>query len=261
MKLTFHSSMLLLLASPLTAGALLTLDPSPIAASPGNAVTISGSITNTGGEELFLNGISFTLGSAELAFDPTHFFNLVPASLGMGLSYAGPLFDVVVSSTIAAGDYGGSVGFLGGPEQVSASEVAFADFTVRVTSEVPEPNPLGLSIAILAAILLFQAKANSAIKASLANQHPYFNDLTNPKTAHERRRIGTPLNPAPSAPDPATNAAGSSRPTSKQSPAPSPDHHDPGPPQTEHSRRVCSNARTAATPPASSQHVATMRRS
>ncbi len=158
MKLKSYFFLLLLVAQPLRAGAVLTLDQSVITGLAGNTLTFSGTITNTGGQELFLNGISFTLGSSELAFEPTAFFNLVPASLAIGSSYSGQLFGVMASATIPSGDYGGSVGFLGGLDPFTAEEVLSADFTVRISTEVPEPNTFGLTVVILAAISLWQIK-------------------------------------------------------------------------------------------------------
>ena len=59
----------------------ITLDSGSLVGSPGTAVTFTGTILNSSGVELFLNGAGGGLSSSELTLDLTPFFTLTPLSL------------------------------------------------------------------------------------------------------------------------------------------------------------------------------------
>src|SRR5689334_19630578 len=67
------------------AAVIFTLDDVHTVAQ-GSSVTFNGSLTNTGPEEVFFNGISITMGGSGLTPDETPFFINVPQSLGSGES-------------------------------------------------------------------------------------------------------------------------------------------------------------------------------
>jgi|SRR5579871_94635 len=118
---------------------------------PGTFVTFTGTITDIGSDDVFLNGFSVSLPYFELNYDLTPFFNQSPPSLSAGDSYVGDLFTVSVSSAALPGDYFGSFSIQGGADSSTFDDLADQSFQVTV-SNVPEPS--SVLVPILCLLLL-----------------------------------------------------------------------------------------------------------
>ena len=139
-------------AAPLV---LLTLDSDFLFGLPGSAVAVTGTILNTSGVEVFLNGAGGDLSSTELTLDLTNFFTFVPFSLLDGQSYTGDIFSVAISNVALSGDYLGSFSIQGGADAFTYDIVSSQSFHVGVAdaTTVPEPSaavPLGIVVVIVA---------------------------------------------------------------------------------------------------------------
>jgi hypothetical protein len=129
-------------------GLALTLSPSTYDASPGQTVTIDGTLTNssTGVLDDFTAGLLGVSGDVSdlvsEVIDPTFYASvLANLSTNSPVVYSGPLLDITVSTTASNGDYIDSGLF------VKASDVSFTppvtldsegNFTIDV---VPTPEP------------------------------------------------------------------------------------------------------------------------
>ena len=75
---------------------------------------ITGALSNPDVDPIFLNTASGSLSSADLDFDFTNYFVLVPRILNAGDSFSGAIFSVSVSPSAVPGDYFGSFTVQGG---------------------------------------------------------------------------------------------------------------------------------------------------
>jgi hypothetical protein len=100
-------------------------------AAAGQRLFFSGTLTNSGTGQLFLNNIAFsgTVAGAVVA-GSNAFYSNVPGILCSGESYIGPLFCLVLSSTAPAADYAGSISVQGGTDIFGLSDLADVSFTV-----------------------------------------------------------------------------------------------------------------------------------
>jgi hypothetical protein len=110
----------------------------------GSSVTFNGSLTNTGPNEVFLNGISITMGGAGLTPDDSPFFVNVPLSLSPGESTGlVSMLDVFADLTAPTGTFLNSITIQGGANNAAQDELGFQGFLITVTSAetsaVPEP--------------------------------------------------------------------------------------------------------------------------
>ena len=96
--------LLALLASPSAISAQLafTLHLDQLTAGPGGSVTFSGTLTNTGPSELFLNGDTYNLAEPDLILDDSPFLLNFPLSLQGGETASGDLFTVTIGPTYTA---------------------------------------------------------------------------------------------------------------------------------------------------------------
>jgi hypothetical protein len=127
-------------AGPLT----INLSSSLLTALDGETVTFSGSITNTSGTEVFINGDSSSI-SSPLIVDDTKFFLNSPLSIGPSVTT--PTFEMFdVKSPLGAPSalYSGAFDILGGTSRSSFDVVGTATFAVNVVQSVPEPATLAL---------------------------------------------------------------------------------------------------------------------
>ena len=138
--------------SPASAQAPLlsfSLSSSVLIGSPGSDISVSGTLTNNSGAELFLNSLQFTFdapGSTFLTGNDSAFLANVPLSLassGEGSTYQGVLFGIHIADNaplMLPSDpaYTGSVSILGGENDASTIELNRQNFQVRV--EVPAPS-------------------------------------------------------------------------------------------------------------------------
>jgi len=132
----------------------ISLDSFSIAGFPGTSVTFSGTLQNSSGSEVFLNGAGASLSYSELTLDLSSFFTLVPLSIPDGQSYSGPLFSVAISNVALSGDYSNTFTIQGGADSMTFDTVGTADFQVNIASSVPEPGSFQL-ICLIAPLLCF----------------------------------------------------------------------------------------------------------
>ena len=118
----------------------MTLDSFDLVGVFGSSVTFSGTLQNSSGQEVFLNGAGGNLSYSELTLDVTPFFTFTPLSLLDGQSYAGELFSVAISSVAIPGDYGGAFIVQGGLDAFTFDILALQDFQVTVSDPIPEPT-------------------------------------------------------------------------------------------------------------------------
>src|SRR5262245_38989878 len=90
--------LLLFAAPPARAQLVFTFDQARLSGHRGDTLTFAATLTNTGNQELFLNGDSFNLPGVDLTLDDSPFFdtNNIPASLLGGQSASGQLFTVSI---------------------------------------------------------------------------------------------------------------------------------------------------------------------
>ena len=119
-----------------------------------SCLIFSGTITPVPSTTTYLNGIQITFipATSDLTENDNFFFAGPPISAPgyygpSDPSYTGPIFEIDVSPTAAAGTYAGTATLLGGPDNSSEMDTLASDnFTIVVT---PEPSavwltPLGL---------------------------------------------------------------------------------------------------------------------
>lgn len=146
---------------------VLDISPTQRAGHIGQVLTYTGSITNTGGTSLFINGDSFELAGVGLTLDDTKFFNNFAGLLAAGQTIAGELFDVHIGSDALTGEYAGVFAVQGGADEGTFSTLHDKAFSVRVNdapapSAVPEGDSLALFAAGAAVLLVFQRRRSIA---------------------------------------------------------------------------------------------------
>jgi hypothetical protein len=124
------------------ADATLTFSASTMSLAAGGTVEFDGTLTNTGGDLLYLNGDQFSLLYSDLSVDDSPFIFDGPLSLSPGNSWVGAFIDVTADDSISDGSYSGSYTILGGTDPNAFDNLATADFTVNVgeVTATPEPN-------------------------------------------------------------------------------------------------------------------------
>jgi len=137
------------LANAQTPSLSFSLSSSVLTGLPGSDISVSGTLTNNSGTELFLNSLQFAFdapGSAFLTGNDSAFLANVPLSLaasGDGSTYQGVLFGLHIADNaplMLPSDpaYTGSVSILGGESDTSTIELNRQNFQVRVA--VPAPS-------------------------------------------------------------------------------------------------------------------------
>jgi len=149
-RLSCVAILLITAAAVSNAGVLsLILDDLVLTGAPNSLVTLTGTLQNSSGGELFLNGADANLGYSELTGDFTAFFTDAPLSLLDGASYSGPLLSVFISSIAIPGDYFGSFDIQGGIDGNASEIITSGNIQISVTTTAPEVSmakPLGLSL-------------------------------------------------------------------------------------------------------------------
>jgi hypothetical protein len=140
---------------------LFTLDNPVQAGLPGQTLTFSGTLTNSGTSEIFLNGDNFSLGGTGLTLDDTPFVDGAPFSLAANESFSGSLFTVAIDSSAPFPQSGaGTFSIVGGVDDTAQDILASAPFQIGVTA--PEPGALGLSMAGVAVLGILTARRRKA---------------------------------------------------------------------------------------------------
>jgi hypothetical protein len=145
------------LASPLT----ITFTSSLLPANPGQTVTFSATIANTGATSVFLNADILNI-SAPLISNDTKFFLNTPPALTPGQSITAPIFDVTAPFNTPPGLYAGNFTILGGSTPSELTNVGSANFAVAV----PEPDSLMLLMTGTIMFLLVKV-GSAAVTASI----------------------------------------------------------------------------------------------
>ena len=138
----FIRVVLLLILTSLAAWAdlAITLTPGAQLANRETETIFSGTLTNTGSTDIFLNDISFNLISATSTYftvDRNFFFASVPGVLSPGETYSGPIFKMSVLKA-PLGSYTGTVSILGGSDIFAQSSLPTVPFTVQVAHRPPK---------------------------------------------------------------------------------------------------------------------------
>jgi hypothetical protein len=136
------------------ADAVLTFTSPTLTVTPGGTVEFDGTLTNTGIDDLYLNSAAIDSLFPDLTVDDSPFFADSPLFLSPGDSYTGHFFDVTADAATLPGSYDGAYTIQGGADSETFDDIATANFTVDVSSPVPEPNPLILIATGLAMIAL-----------------------------------------------------------------------------------------------------------
>jgi PEP-CTERM motif len=138
------------------------LTVSNVTGTPGQDVTVFGTITNTGTVLVFLNGEGFSLGSSSLLNgDVSGFFANAPSSLAGGAnSGLIALFSFDIAPGTAPGVYDENfLQLLGGTGKFDQNDIADAEFSVTVKSTtVPEPETIALLVLGLAGVMLLRRR-------------------------------------------------------------------------------------------------------
>lgn len=151
----------LAMVGPLGADVIFTLDAPVFFGAPGTTFDITGSLSNSGTDPVFLNTAYGTLSSSDLDFDYTNFWVLVPRILNPGDIYSSsPIFSVIAAPEAQPGDYSGSFTILGGVDENAFDELATQNFQVTVTgtSSVPEPSTILLLGTSIAGLLVWRCR-------------------------------------------------------------------------------------------------------
>ena len=132
------------------------LDQPIVSASPGDVISFTGTLENSGTATLFLNGALGTLPYVDFLVDYGPFFSAVPASLAPGEIYSGEIFGVAVGLGAAPGDYFGAFTIQGGPDSFTFDDMSTHSFQITVTTVngVPEPSSGVLALSAIALVFL-----------------------------------------------------------------------------------------------------------
>ncbi len=147
------------------ADVVINFMPSTLAIAPGGTIEFTGTLTNNGADDVFLNGDFVLLPFPDLTVDDSPFFANSPLSLAPGASYNGPFIDVTADLTILSGVYDGSYTVQGGVDSNAFDNLAVEDFSVDVGSaaSVPEPNYYPVSAAGLLLIVALTRRRSKSI--------------------------------------------------------------------------------------------------
>ena len=155
---------LLLLVIHAQADGLFSLSPTVVATNPGSLLEFTGTITNTTGQALLLDGGTGNItgpSNTALNFDDSNFLNNLPLSLNTNQSYQGQI-SVQVSPTAAVGQYLFNYTVTGSGASDGTSYMGSDTALISVGSAVPEASTL-LSAALMlgvSGLLLWRRKGN-----------------------------------------------------------------------------------------------------
>ena len=144
-----------------------------VSGAPPSEVTVYGTITNTGSDDVYLNSENFTLGSSSFSNgDVTDFFLNAPLSLAPD-SDSGliALFTFDVASGTPGGSYGGNYLDILGGGPTDQNLLASAEYSVTVKNTVaPEPGTIGLIALGLAGVILLRSRPFQSVAHSAFSQ-------------------------------------------------------------------------------------------
>lgn len=126
------------LGTPARAQISFSLLTPSLAGNTGDILHYSGTLTNLGTAEVFLNGDDFNLAGNGLTVNDNPFFTNFPLSLGAGQAFTAEMFTVTIGSTTPRGFYLGTFTIQGGPTDTDFNTLATQTFGVSVGA--PEPG-------------------------------------------------------------------------------------------------------------------------
>ena len=126
----------------------LTLDQPNLSVTAGVSVEFSGSLSNPGATDIFLNGDEISLNQS-LFVDDSPFFTFAPLFLSPGQTYTGPFFNVFAGLNATPGLYSGSFSVDGGADANarSAEELSAGQVEMGFMEWVHECFSIMLSLA------------------------------------------------------------------------------------------------------------------
>jgi len=147
------------------ADATLTFTSSTLSIAAGGTVEFDGTLTNTGTDDIYLNGDVVILNYPDLIVDDSILYIDAPLFLSAGDSYSGAFFDVTADAATPAGSYSGTYTIQGGADGDTFDDIATVDFTVDVgsTSTTPEPSPFLLMATGLAMIAVVRMRRRPVV--------------------------------------------------------------------------------------------------
>ena len=139
----------------------VTFSPATVSGAPGDMLSFFGTLTNNTANTEYINSDSFTLAGG-IPVDDSPFLANAPLSLGPSASTASFLFlTVTIPNGQTPADYAGTFDVIGGQDGgngTAQDDLGEGLFTVTVTSSVPEPASVLLSITGLLALALLRRK-------------------------------------------------------------------------------------------------------
>ena len=116
------------------------LTPGSQLANRGTETIFSGTLTNSGTTDIFLNDLSFDFiapAATYFTVDKNFFFENVPGVLSPGETYSGPIFKVAVSKA-PSGTYFGAASILGGVDIFTQGSLPAVNFSVQIVHRPPK---------------------------------------------------------------------------------------------------------------------------
>lgn len=118
----------------------VTLTPGAQIANGSSDTIFSGTVTNTGTADIFLNDIGVTLmppGGPYFTVDRNFFFESVPGVLSPGETYSGPIFKISIAKA-PSGSYAGTASILGGADISSQGSLPGVNFMLQIVHRPPK---------------------------------------------------------------------------------------------------------------------------
>ncbi len=134
---------------------LVQIDSPSLTGLPGSNLSFTGTLTNIGIEELFLNGFDYDFGGAG-SFFVGDIGGSVPLSILSGNSFTGSLFTFQIVSGTPDNVYNVGVTLSGGPDDLASNLLGTTNLQVNVRTAIPSaaPEPGTLALMTLALVVV-----------------------------------------------------------------------------------------------------------
>lgn len=129
---------LVMTGTPARAQLNLQIISNTLSGLPGDTLSYTGTLINSGTTELFLNSDLFNLTGTGLTLDDSPFLTNFPLSILGGETFTGSLFTVNIGAT-PPGLYNGTFTILGGTTDTDQNPLVTGNFAVTVNATAPEP--------------------------------------------------------------------------------------------------------------------------
>lgn len=132
-----------------------TLSPTTVNVTSTSTLTFTGTLTNNGAANLFLNGDTYSFSAPGASLDDNDFFNNFPGFLTPSQSITMPIFTISLTSLLPANSsYPGTFTILGGANGNALNNLASQSFRLTAPPSVPEAGTLPALAAGLACLTL-----------------------------------------------------------------------------------------------------------